>query len=167
MVTCEGEKGRSGEALGLPKSEPCTDTRMLQMVVWERDLVCRGHNFLCRPGRAILRGILLARVLHLELCRETSEACRDLRLLTLLCVYVGVSDTVRGELKLTRNHCKALGSQERLRESVLFSLVKRRFWGERKHIIPIVQYLQGGHQQDGARLLTAVHGGRMGDKSIN
>lgn len=125
---------------------------------------CRGRKVLCRPDHAILRGFLLARGTHPGLRRETGEAGGALRLLTLLCVHVGTSDTAGGELKPTESDYKALGIEERLRESVLLSLDKRRLWGEGKHLIAVAQYLRGGHQQDGARLFTVADGGRMGDK---
>ena len=49
--------------------------------------------------------------------------------------------TARGELELTESDCKALGSEEKLRESVLFSLEKRRLWEAGKHLIAVAQYL--------------------------
>ena len=50
-----------------------------------------------------------------------------------------------------------LSYEERLRELDLFSLEKRRLWGD---LIMAFQYLKGEYKHDGERLFTRVDSGR-------
>lgn len=50
--------------------------------------------------------------------------------------------------------------EERLRKQGLFSLEKRKFWGD---LVVAFQYLWRGYWDDRARFFTDVHGGRMRD----
>ena len=47
--------------------------------------------------------------------------------------------------------------EDRLRELGLFSLEKRRLWGD---LIAAFQYLQGAYKQEGSQLFTRVDNGR-------
>ena len=53
-----------------------------------------------------------------------------------------------------------LSCEERQREWGLFSLEKRRLWGD---LIATSPYLSGSHHKDTARLITEVHNGRTRD----
>jgi len=47
--------------------------------------------------------------------------------------------------------------EDRLRELGLFSLEKRRLWGD---LIAAFQYLKGAYKQEGSQLFTRVDNGR-------
>ena len=51
--------------------------------------------------------------------------------------------------------------EDRLRELGLFSLEKRRLWGD---IIATFQYLKGAYKQEGSQLLERVDNGRTKGK---
>lgn len=55
---------------------------------------------------------------------------------------------------------KLFSCEERLRELGKFRLEKRQLCG---NLTAAFQYLQRGHQGDGARLFAVLHGGRMRD----
>ena len=86
---------------------------------------------------------------HLEYCIEmwSPQYRRDMDLLE--CVQRRATEMIQG--------MEHLSYEDRLRELGLFSLEKRRLWGD---LIVAFQYLKGAYKQEGERLFTRVDSDR-------